>query len=177
MFTNACALRGVESHVKSVGFCRSNDLRRPQPRENSRNSEAIGAVIVVEFRDEVYASIAALLQEYGLVTYRAESATELAGKVVRHKAELVLINGTQPGESAWLTSAKLRIIDAYRSVWIYTPKRPSALDEWLSMAGVDDIIVYGGILHSLIDALQSRIAPRAAGIGPTTRKIVSRISA
>ncbi|QDV73755.1 hypothetical protein [Botrimarina mediterranea] len=177
MLASECAPRDVEGHVSTTGFCSPSKARQPKPREVILNSETIGSVIVVEFRDEVYASIETLFQQHGLVMDRAESATELADKLVRHKAELVLINGTQPDESAWLTSAKLRIIDAYRSVWIYTPKGPSAIDEWLSMAGADDIIVYGGILHSLIDALQHRLASRATGSGRTTRKVVSRISA
>jgi len=116
------------------------------------------SVVIVDFRDEVYASIAELLKHQGLITYRAECASELAGTLVSKNPELVLLNGTQSDESAWLTSAKLRIIDANRPVWIYSPESPSALDEWLSMARADDVIVYGGVLHRLLDLLSVQLS-------------------
>ncbi|WP_425399233.1 hypothetical protein [Aeoliella sp.] len=161
MLASTCALRGLEGYAKSVEFVGQNSIRRrEQPMRSRGRSAAIGAVIVAEFRDEVYASIQQLLRRYGITTYRAQNATELAGAMVRHRTELVLLSATQPDESAWLSSAKLRILDSHRSVWIYTPTRPSALDEWLSMAGADDVIVYGGVLHSLIDSLQLRLGYR-----------------
>ncbi|WP_425399037.1 hypothetical protein [Aeoliella sp.] len=153
----ACVLSGVDGDVR--GFESGNPGRYgrcPQKRQ-LLHSSAIGAAIIVEFRDEVYASVERLMHGYGIVTHRARSAAELSVAMVRHRAELVLLSATQPDESAWLTSAKLRIIDSYRSVWIYTPQQPGALDEWLSMAGADDVIVYGGVLHSLIDSLQFRL--------------------
>lgn len=162
MLTSTCMLRGLEGYAKSVGFENRSASPRCQLKETRKPFATIGSVAVVEFRDEVFASIAHLLRRYKLETYRAENATELAGLIVRRQTELVLLSATQPDESAWLTSAKLRIIDAHRSVWIYTPNRPSALDEWLGMAGVDDIILYGGVLHSLIDSLQLRLAFREA---------------
>lgn len=165
MITSACALRGLEGCAKSVEFRNQSNLCRRQLKNTRPQSATIGAVIVVEFRDEVFAAIAQLLRRYKLVTYRAESAIELASVMVRHQAELVLLSAMQPDESAWLTSAKLRIIDSYRSVWIYTPKPPSALDEWLSMAGADDVIVYAGVLQSLIDSLQLRLEFREAPAG------------
>lgn len=160
MITSACALQGLEGYARSIEFRKQSNRLRRQPKDTRQQSATIGAVIVVEFRDEVFAAIAQILRRHKLVTYRAKNATELAGLIVRRQTELVLLSATQPNESAWLTSAKLRIIDAYRSVWIYTPNRPSALDEWLSMAGADDVIVYGGVLQSLIDSLELRLAFR-----------------
>jgi len=81
----------------------------------------------------------------------------------------VLLSGTQPDENAWLTSAKLRIIDASRSVWIYVPEPPSAIDEWLSMASTDDVIVYGGVLDRLLDLLRSRLAPKSTPSNSVTK--------
>ncbi|WP_148074316.1 hypothetical protein [Bythopirellula goksoeyrii] len=57
-----------------------------------------------------------------------------------------------------MTSAKLRLVDSSRPVWIYTPKPASALDQWLSMAGIDEVIVYGGVLDTLVDSLHDRMS-------------------
>ncbi|NOY29834.1 MAG: hypothetical protein GXP28_06550 [Planctomycetes bacterium] len=113
----------------------------------------------MDFRDEVYAPIACLLENFGLITYRAENSSELAGKLVSKRPDLVLLHGSQPDENTWLTSAKLRTIDVSRPVWIYSPEPPSALDRWLSMVG-DDVIVYGGVIHRLLDLLQNRLSPK-----------------
>jgi len=129
-----------------------------QPRTGKPLGRSIRSVVIVDFRDEAYASIAGLLKHYGLNIYRAENASELAGKLVSKSPELVLLSGMQPDENAWLTSAKLRIIDANRSVWIYAPELPSAIDEWLSMARTDDMIVYGGVLQRLLDQLRVRLS-------------------
>jgi hypothetical protein len=155
----ANAQRSIEEYRRSIEFASQISLRRREAtKQASRDLAKIKTVIVVEFRDEVFASIDLLFRRYRLVAYRAKSTSELAGVMVRHQAELVVLNATQPDESAWLTAAKLRIIDAYRSVWVYTPGRPNALDEWLSMVGTDDVIVYGGVLQSLLDSLQIRLS-------------------
>ena len=160
MSTFASVLRDTDVCKKSVELNEECNTRLRLSKQSLRYSATIDALIVVEFRDEVFAAIAQLLRCYNLPAYRARSAPELAETLGRHQAELILLSATQPDESAWLTSAKLRIVDSYRSVWIYTPNRPSAIDEWLSMAGVDDVIDYGGVLHSLIDSLQLRLAFR-----------------
>jgi CheY-like chemotaxis protein len=112
----------------------------------------------LEFRDEVYANIASLLEQLDLVLHRAENTTELARQVVRNNPDLILLNGTQPDESAWLTCAKLRIIDSSRPVWIYAPTSASAIDQWLSMASIDEVVVYGGVLDILLSALSDRLS-------------------
>lgn len=166
MIAHVRAQRGLDEYARSVEFgSQINSGRREHTKQASRGVAKIKTVIVVEFRDEVFASIVLLLRRYRIVAYRARSTSELAGVMVRHQAELVMLNATQPDESAWLTAAKLRIIDAYRSVWVYTPGRPNALDEWLSMVGTDDVIVYGGVLQSLLDSLQIRLSFLQAAVG------------
>ena len=162
MITSTCEMHGLDGHAKSISFHNNRYPRLHQPSKSNRNNASINTVIVVEFRDEVYAAIAEFSKQNGLVTCQAKNATELASKVVRHKAELVLVNGTQPDESAWLTSAKLKIVDASRAVWIYAPERPNALDTWLSMAGIDDIIVYEDAIPLLIEHLERRVRARIA---------------
>jgi len=159
MHAHCCALQGLQGHIKSHCYTRqSKTVRPPQLQTWKPALRHIGSVVVVDFRDEVYASIASLLEDQGLSSFRAENTLELAGKLVSEKPDLVLLNGTQPDENVWLTSAKLRIIDASRPVWIYAHEPPSALDKWLSMADTQDVIVYGGMLHKLLDLLQGRLS-------------------
>ena len=159
MRANCCPLHGLERTTPSPHYTHQSRIQSSPQLKTFQPDQGVRSVIVVDFRDEVYAPIAHLLKHHGLITYRAENASELAGKLVRESPDLVLLNGTQPDENAWLTSAKLRIVDASRSVWIYSPEPPSALDEWLSMARTDDLIVYGGVLHRLLDLLQERLSP------------------
>ncbi len=165
----SCALRGYEAHIRSLCYTRQSQFHNsPQPQK-SQPVRSINSVVVVDFRDEAYASIANLLEQHGLIIYRAENSPELADKLVRHNPDLVLLSGTQPDESAWLTSAKLRIIDSRRPVWVYSPKPAGAMDQWLSMAGIDDVIVYGGVLHRLLDLLRSRLSPKSAPSNSVTK--------
>lgn len=158
MRANPCALRGYEAHIRSLCYTRSSRIHRAPRQQSAQLVNRFSSVVIVEFRDEAYAPIAHLLELLGVAVFRAESATELAGKMLRHSPELVLLSDNQHDESAWLTSAKLRLIDANRSVWIYSPEPPSAIDQWLSMATSRDVIVYGGVLHRLLDLLQCRLS-------------------
>jgi len=166
MRATCCALPGFEEHInhlrslRQYRICNFPNLQTPQPVEKIR------CAVILDFRDEVYASIAGLLKECGLIAYRAENTSELAGKLVSKKPDLVLIHGMQPDENAWLTSAKLRTIDANRPVWIYSPEPPSELDRWLSMVDREDVFVYGGVIHRLLDLLQNRLSPEMAPINP-----------
>ncbi len=157
MLANSCALQGLQGHVRSHCYTRQSPMPRP-PQPRTPFARSIRSVVIVDFREETYASIAGLMKHYGLDISRAENASELAGKLVSKSPELVLLNGTQPDENAWLTSAKLRTIDANRPVWIYAPEPPSAIDEWLSLARTDDMIVYGGVLQRLLDQLRARLS-------------------
>jgi len=159
MRANCYTLQGLQGHIRSHCYTRQN-LTPPPPQLHARKPALrnIRSVVVMDYRDEAYASIASLLEQQDLSIFRAENTFELAGKLVREKPDLVLLNGTQPDENVWLTSAKLRIIDASRPVWIYVSEPPSALDMWLSMADTEDVIVYRGVLHKLLDLLQDRLS-------------------
>ena len=150
-------LKGLEGQVQNLSNARQNAIRASVNAQPLRIAKNTCSVVIEEFRDEVYASISHLLRHLGFATYRVENAFDLAGSLVRHSPDLVLLSSTQPEESVWLTSAKLRIIDSQRPVWIYSPEPPGALDDWLSMAGIDEIIVYGGVLHKLLDIIRVRL--------------------
>jgi len=169
MRANCCALRGLEGHIRSLCYSRQSQIQSsPKQQATKPAAKSIRSVVVVDFRDEAYASIACLLEHHGFTIYQARNASELASKLVSKSPDLVLLNSTQPDENAWLTSAKLRTIDASRPVWIYAPEPPSAIDEWLSMSHTDDVMVYGGVLHRLLDQLRSRLSPGFAFSDATT---------
>ncbi len=162
MYISKTSLCELEVKARSLSFsrqCRNRHSTCPQMASSNRS---IDSVVIADFRDEVYASLASLLKQLGLDIYRAENATELATQVVRNNPDLVLLSATQPDESSWLTSAKLRLVDSTRPVWIYAPKPASALDQWLSMAGIDEVIVYGGVLNTLVDSLRDRILQKVS---------------
>lgn len=160
----------------SADLIRQSGIHGSVSRQTSNSNKRINSVVLLEFRDEVYATIACLLEQLHFVAYRAENSTELARQVVRNSPDLVLLNGTHPDESAWLTCAKLRIVDSSRPVWVYTPKSASAIDQWLSMASSDEIIIYGGVLDVLHSALSDRLSLCLSNAGYIECKVVPQIA-
>lgn len=167
-------LRDVEEEFGSVAFIRHSRIRNSVCRQKSNPTRKISSIVLLEFRDEVYVTIASLLEQLDIVIHRAENTTELARQVVRNTPDLVLLSGTQTDESSWLTCAKLRIIDTSRPVWIYAPKPASAIDQWLSMASIDEIVVYGGVLDILLSALSDRLSQSISDEGRAKDKALPR---
>lgn len=152
-----CILRSQDGHVRIAGFkhlSREQRLALAPARHKCKKDKS---VILVEFRDEVYAPVSGLLRQLGFVTDRVNRSNNLAAKLISNPPDLVLLNAMQPDESAWLTCAKLRILDASLPVWIYSPNLPGALDQWVSMARINDVIIYGGVLSTLLQRLEQRI--------------------
>jgi len=114
-------------------------------------------ILIVEFRDEVYASLCRVLNEEGLVVTRAETATEVAAIAAQLPHAMVLINEAMPGESGWLISSKLHLFNSQRRVWVYTAKHLRYLQDWQTLAGVECVLSYGGDLLRLIQALRAQI--------------------
>ena len=154
-----CTLHSQKEHPIVTGFSRLSREQMPTSHLDQHKSKLDRSVVIVEFRDEIYASVAGLLRQFGFITERVNSAADLAKKLNRNSPHLVLLSATQPDESAWLTCAKLRILDTSLMVWMYAPKAPSDLDQWASMSGINDVIVYGGVLQRLLDLLQDRLFP------------------
>ena len=133
-------------------------VRRPQVgRINKARLQFPSHVLIVEFRDEVYASLCQVLNEEGLVVTRAETATEVAAKAGQLPYAMVLINEAMPGESGWLISSKLRLSNSQRRVWVYTAKQLRYLQDWQTLAGVENVLSYSGDLLRLIRTLRAQI--------------------
>jgi len=143
-----------------VAYARSLALqsRRQQTRRSASTLSLLTRhVLIVEFRDEIYASLSRVLEDEGLSVSRAEKASEVAAMSSGTSQDIVLINEAMPDESGWLISAKLRLSNTPRRLWMYTAKKLYCLQEWQELAGVEHSFCYGGDLLRLILALRAQI--------------------
>ncbi|NOY40608.1 MAG: response regulator transcription factor [Planctomycetes bacterium] len=143
-----------------VAYARSVALE--SSRQQTRHSGGAQSpfprhVLIVEFRDEIYASLSRVLEDEGLTVSRAEKASEVAAMSSGTSRDIVLINEAMPDESGWLISAKLRLSNTPRRLWMYTAKKLYCLQEWQELAGVEHSFCYGGDLLRLILALRAQI--------------------
>lgn len=143
-----------------VAYARSVALQ--SSRQQTRHSGGAQSpfprhVLIVEFRDEIYASLSRVLEDEGLTVSRAEKASEVAAMSSGTSRDIVLINEAMPDESGWLISAKLRLSNTPRRLWMYTAKKLYCLQDWQELAGVEHSFCYGGDLLRLILALRAQI--------------------
>jgi DNA-binding NtrC family response regulator len=123
-------------------------------------------VLVVEYRDEVFARLAADLGAVGLRVRRADTATKAAQRHSRRPANLILLSAHLPDQSAWLFSSKLRRIDAATPVWVYTAQASSTDVNLANFVQADELIDYGGDLWKLAAEVAERLGvPASSGIG------------
>ncbi len=154
MFANTNIFKSYGTYVRSVAH---RSKRQASACSSKARLQFSRHILIVEFRDEVYASLSRVLEEEGFVVTRAETATEVATKAARLPRGLVLINEAMPGESGWLISSKLRLSNSQRRVWVYTAQHLRYLQDWQKLAGVEQVISYGGDLLRLIRALRAQI--------------------
>jgi CheY-like chemotaxis protein len=121
-------------------------------------------VLVVEFRDEVYAGLKTMLQDSGLEVERAERGSAVAACARRFAPDLILVNEDMPDESGWLIACKLRLGAKRCPAWIYAPRLPRCHREWQQFAGVSEVIVYDGVLLRLTVELRARLRPWLAAM-------------
>lgn len=115
-------------------------------------------ILLVEYRDEVFARLAADLAEVGLQVERAVCMAGALKAHVRLPADLLLVNVDLPDGSGWLLSAKLRLVSATPHIWLYAP-RP--LPDAVAMAeyvGADGLLAYDGDLYRLSASIVSRVS-------------------
>jgi response regulator RpfG family c-di-GMP phosphodiesterase len=127
-------------------------------RHNGPQPVACRNVLLVEYRDEVFARLAADLMAAGLQVERAVCAASAAKAHVRSPAELVVVNVDLPDGSGWLLTAKLRLMSAAPQIWLYAPW---PLPDAVAMAeyvGADGLIRYEGDLCRLSAAIVSRVS-------------------
>lgn len=121
----------------------------------------MGNVLVVEYRDEVFARIEADLAAWGIRVLRAPSAAEARRADSSAPADLVLVHADLLDESGWLLACKLRFARPEARIWVYTPRsttREAILAEFI---GVEETIAYRGDLPRLSAEILDRIAASA----------------
>jgi len=154
MFAKTNKFQSCVAYARSVAL----ESSLQQTRQSSgAQSPFPRHVLIVEFRDEIYASLSRVLEDEGLTVSRAEKASEVAAMSSGTSRDIVLINEAMPDESGWLISAKLRLSNTPRRLWMYTAKKLYCLQDWQELAGVEHSFCYGGDLLRLILALRAQI--------------------
>jgi DNA-binding NtrC family response regulator len=111
-------------------------------------------VLVVEFRDEVYAGLKAVLEEHNCRVTRAEVGADVAGSIIQCSPDLVLVNESMPDESGWLVTCKLQVTCLRLPVWLYVVRCPQPTATLNEFTGVSRMIEYGGVLLQLVQLVR-----------------------
>ena len=129
-------------------------------------------VLLVEFRDEVYAGVKTVLEEYDCQVVRSEFGATVAGTLIRFMPDLVLVNETLPDESGWLIASKLQVMRFQHPVWLYAVRRPQPLAVWKEFSGVSQVLDYGGVLFRLLQQIRQHLEQWMHGLdrNPEHRK-------
>lgn len=131
----------------------------------------IKSVLLVEYRDEVFARLSSDLAEAGLRVERVCTGHGVRRHLARHRPELVIANMDTPDESGWLMASKLRLGSPATRIWLYAPRSPSPADHHFARFLVVELVHYPGDLISLAaNVLRRVLAPadkNAAGEGAT----------
>jgi hypothetical protein len=106
-------------------------------------------VLLAEYRDEVFARLAADLREAGCSVRRAECGAKAGPLCQTTPVGLFITHVDLPDESGWLTAAKVRLLLPDVPIWLYTPGEVPFGASLAEYVGVDQRIHYGGDLWRL----------------------------
>ncbi len=132
------------------------------PKETKCEQESQPTLLLVEYRDEIFARIATDLAEFGVRVIRAKTATEALHLVETHKPVLLVGNVDLPGQSGWLMTAKLRLFDHRTRVWLYRHQSSGYGQEITKFLDIDALLVHHGDLFGLSKTIVDRMANRQA---------------
>lgn len=126
----------------------------------TRNLTAVHRVLVVEYRDEVYAALRGVLTDAGLCVRRVDKADEAENFAEQFAPDLVLINDAMPRSNGWLVARRMKRQSPRREVWLYGARWRAEHAEWKGLLGVDEVIEYAGDLLSLVVEIEHRVECR-----------------
>lgn len=155
MFSNLAQLHCCDAYLRSA----AKTLNR-QSTSTSSFQQTVGSprrVLVVEFRDEVFANLKTLLENHGCLVARAMSGAAVASLVKGFAPDLILVYESMPDESGGLITCKVRLTQQHQLVWLYAVQEPQVLTGGKDLPSVDDIIAYGGVLSRLTLLVSQRI--------------------
>ncbi len=121
-------------------------------------------ILLVEYRDEVFARLAADLVGLGLRIERATCASGASKLCASFSPDLLVVNVDLPDGSGWLLTAKLRLASPTPPIWLYAPRPSPDAMAMAEFVGADSLIAYDGDLCRLSAALVSRVS-----VVPATR--------
>lgn len=114
--------------------------------------EPIISILLVEYRDEVFARLAGDFLNLGLSVQRAATPEEAHEHVAHLRSHLIVMNRDLVGESGWLMVSKW-CHPAGRRIWLYADWA-SAMDEaWVRLTKVEHILYCQGNIWRLSDQL------------------------
>ncbi len=123
-------------------------------RRKGLDSHSFRAVLLVEYRDEVFARLECDLAAMGVWVERASNAAEASQRFAHCPPDLMIVNVDMPDESGWLLAGKLRLVRPTARVWLYSP-RSSGFDHGLAhFLGVSQLIHYEGDLLCLAEEIR-----------------------
>jgi len=169
--TSCQAIRGVCSpgsgRPKNHPQCTTRVDRRPKShaRREAADSKNVQTVLIVEYRDAVFERLASAFRQIGMRVSRAMCGFEAMGQYIRTRPNLVVANVDMPGQSGWLLTAKLRIVESTPHVWLYTSRKTAKNMSMAKFVRAEELLEYGSNLSVLSDAVFSCLA----GESPATR--------
>ena len=143
-----------------------DDKDRPEqglgalPQDDGGQPVQRPTALLVEYRDEVFARVAADMDEAGFRVVRATSATEALKLCGTCEPALVVANLVLPDQSGWLLAGKLRFIDGRIRVWLYQPQSSRCDEGMARYLQVDEVFDYGGDLLGLSETIVEIMACR-----------------
>ena len=130
---------------------------RAGPLPEAKTAPSTPTVLIVEFRDEVYAALETMLREENIVPARAACETTVGAQINRLAPGLVLIYDRMPYETGWLIACKLAFSHPEQPVWLYGAWQPDRLAQRQLVCGVERFISYEGILPRLAERLRQAV--------------------
>lgn len=141
----------------------SDESPKSQVRQESSGSTR-QTVLIVEYRDAVFDRLASAFRLIGMRVIRAMCGFEAMGQYMRTRPNLVVANINVPGQSGWLLTAKLRLVESTPHVWLYTSRITAANVSMAKFVQAEELLEYGGNLSVLSDLIFGCLA----GESPTT---------
>lgn len=132
---------------------------RISPSNQAENSEVpnMPTVLLVEYRDDVFARLAADFATRGVQIMRAKNGGQAIQQYVRRPSDVLVVNGDHPHESAWLLAAKLHLTHPRARIWVYKRRLSTCDVATANFLKIDGLIDYDSNLCRLAAKILDRL--------------------
>lgn len=115
-------------------------------------------ILIVDVRDDYFASLESVAASVGLCVQRAASAGQATQQLNDRLPDLIIANCEQPDESGWLMVSKWCLTRTPRRVWLYQAW-PAAFDShWIELTKVEQILYHEGDPLTLAEQVRNQLA-------------------